>query len=150
MTGPNLAGVVGTTTTYDYESLEEAFPEVDAGVEPYGTRILVQIRSPKSKTKGGIIVPNDSRETELWNTQVAKVICLGPVAFKNRDTLEEWPEGAWCQPGTYVRVPKYGGDRWYVPVPDSKVNAQALFTLFKDTDIIGKITCDPLEVVAFL
>ena len=79
MTGPNLAGVVGTTTTYDYESLEEAFPEVDAGVEPYGTRILVQIRSPKSKTKGGIIVPNDSRETELWNTQVAKVICLGPA-----------------------------------------------------------------------
>ena len=138
-----------SSVMYNYEGIEEAFPEADAGVRPFGHRVLVQIRSAKEKTTGGIIIPNDTQETELWNTQVAKVIMLGPVAFKNRDTLETWPEGEWCQPGMYVRVPKYGGDRWYVPVSDTK-NTQALFTLFKDTDIIGEITGNPLDVVAFL
>ena len=98
-----------------YEGLEEAFPEVDAGANPYGSGVLVQIRTPKKVTAGGLIVPEESRETELWNTQVAKVIMLGPVAFKNRDTLEPWPEGDWCQAGTFIRCPKYGGDRWQVP-----------------------------------
>lgn len=132
----------------NYSGLDEAFPEVDPGIRPFGHRVLVQIRSAKDRTQGGIIIPNDSRETELWNTQVAKVITLGPVAFKNRDSLERWPEGDWCQPGAYVRVPKYGGDRWYVPLPDSK--EQALFTLFKDTDLIGEVTGNPLDIVAFL
>lgn len=139
-----------TSLTYSYEGLAEAFPEVDSGVKPYGHRVLVQIRTAKSRTAGGIIIPNDTRETELWNTQVAKVITLGPVAFKNRDTLESWPEGEWCQPGIYVRVPKYGGDRWYVPVPGSDAKVQALFTLFKDTDLIGEVTGNPLDVVAFI
>lgn len=133
---------------YYYENLEEAFPDADPGAKPYGHRVLVQVRSPKTRTKGGLFVPKESRETEIWNTQVAKVIMLGPVAFKNRDTLEPWPEGDWCKPGTYVRIPKYAGDRWYVPVSGSA--EQALFTFFKDLDLIGEITCNPLDVVAFL
>lgn len=132
---------------FHYESLEEAFPEVDAGLQPYGSRLLVQIRTPKSRSKGGILLGNETKETELWNTQVAKVIALGPVAFRNRDTLEAWPEGDWCKPGEFVRVPKYGGDRWFVSLPNGD---QALFTLFKDLDIIGRVTCDPLSVVAFI
>ena len=139
-----------STVTYDYEGLADAFPKADPGVKPYGHRVLVQIRSAKSRTAGGIIIPNDSRETELWNTQIAKVITLGPVAFKNRDTLEPWPEGDWCEPGIYIRVPKYGGDRWYVPIPDAPKGTQALFTLFKDTDIIGEVTGNPLDIVAFI
>jgi co-chaperonin GroES (HSP10) len=99
-------------------------------------------------TRGGIIVPEEARETEQWNTQVSKVILLGPVAYRNRDTLELWPEGLWVQPGTFVRCPKYGGDRWEVPVPSSA--DPALFVLFNDLDLGGEITGDPLEMVAFL
>lgn len=138
----------------DYDGIEQAFPEVDPGLQPYGSRILVQIRSPRTVTKGGIFIPDDSRDTEFWNTQVAKVVSLGPVAFKNRDTLEPWPEGVWCQVGTYVRVPKYGGDKWFVDLPgaqSSRVGVdRACFTLFNDLDIIGEITTDPMEVIAYL
>jgi co-chaperonin GroES (HSP10) len=131
--------------------LEQAFPEVDPGCKPYGSRLLVQIRSPKRHTAGGIIVPNESRDTELWNTQVAKVIAIGPLAFKNRETLEPWPEGNWCEPGTFIRVPKYGGDRWEVAIDPSKPQGEkALFVIFPDLDIVGEYTGNPLDVVAFL
>lgn len=131
-----------------YASLEQAFPEVPSGLTPFGDKILVQIRTPARQTKGGIFVPEESRETEQWNTQVAKVIALGPTAFRNRDTLEPWPEGILAEPGAFVRVPKYGGDRWEVPVPGS--SDSALFVLFRDLDIAGKIEGDPLDMVAYL
>lgn len=145
---------IGGKTQLNYDSIDQAFPYVDAGLVPYGTRVLVQKRSPRTVTKGGIIVPDDARDTEFWNTQVAKVIALGPVAFKNRETLQEWKEGAWCREGTYVRVPKYGGDKWFVDLPGAEASRigvdKACFVLYNDLDIIGEITCDPMEVVAYL
>jgi hypothetical protein len=69
------------------------------------------------------------------------------VAFKNRTTLESWPEGDWCQVGDFVRVAKYGGDRYEVPVNS---NESAMFVIFNDLDIIGKVLTDPLKIKAFI
>lgn len=129
------------------EEMMEAFPEADSGVIPFGSRVLVQIRTPKSKTKGGIILTRDTMDTEKWTTQVAKVISVGPLAFKNRNTQEAWPEGDWCKAGDFVRVPKYGGDRWEVPITRDN---SAMFVIFNDLDIIGQVTGDPLAVKAFI
>lgn len=145
MSSSNVAEI---RPAFNYSGLDEAFPSVDPGLKPFGSRVLVQIRTPKTKSAGGIILHSDTRETDLWNTQVARVIALGPCAFCNRDTLAQWPEGPWCVPGAFVRVPKYGGDRWWVPVPGR--NEQAMFVLFNDLDLIGEVTCDPLSVVAFI
>lgn len=134
------------TQTYE-DALAEAFPAVNAGIQPFGSRVLVQIRTPKTKTTSGIIIDTGSRDTEKWNTQVAKVISHGPVAYRNRNTLEAWPEGGWAHPGDYVRVPKYGGDRWEVPLPNGE---SALFVIFNDLDIIGKVEGDPLSIRAFI
>jgi co-chaperonin GroES (HSP10) len=134
------------TTTYE-DALGEAFPAVDAGVQPFGSRVLVQIRTPRKVTKGGIILATDTKDTEKWNTQVAKVISVGPLAYKNRDTQQAWPEGDWCKPGDFVRVPKYGGDRWEVPLTKDD---SAMFVIFNDLDIIGKVTGDPLAIKAFI
>ncbi len=128
-------------------ALKEAFPAVDAGIQPFGSRVLVQIRNPKQTTASGIIIDAGSKDTEKWNTQVAKVIALGPLAFKNRNSMEPWPEGAWCQPGDFVRVAKYGGDRWEVPYAQHET---ALFVIFNDLDIIGRVTGDPLAIRAFI
>jgi co-chaperonin GroES (HSP10) len=128
-------------------SLEEAFPSHDPGVQPFGSRVLCQLRTSRTKTKGGVMLIEETRETEKWNTQVAKVIALGSLAFRNRTTMEPWPEGNWCNPGDFIRVPKYGGDRWEVDLPDGET---AMFILFNDLDVVGKITGDPLEMKAFL
>lgn len=134
-------------TTTSENALVEAFPAVNAGIQPFGSRVLVQIRTPKRKSSGGIIIDTGSRDTEKWNTQVAKVISLGPLAFKNRTTMEAWPEGDWCKVGDYVRVAKYGGDRWEVPMENGE---SAMFVIFNDLDIIGQVTGDPLAVRAFI
>lgn len=134
-------------TTTSENALAEAFPAVDAGIQPFGSRVLVQIRNPKQRTASGIIIDSGSKDTEKWNTQVAKVISVGPLAFKNRNTMESWPEGSWCAPGEFVRVAKYGGDRWEIALPDGDV---ALFVIFNDLDIIGRVTGDPLAIRAFI
>ena len=146
---------------FAYDSLEEAFPTVDPLVEPFGSRVLVQIRTPKTKTKAGLHLITDARDTEFWATQVAKVRAIGPNAFKDRRTNEYWPEGAWCQVGDFIRVPKFGGDRWTVKVPKAAAaatpgvilpdeNYEALMVIFNDTDVIGRITGDPLAIKAFI
>ena len=128
-------------------AIEMAFPVADPGVQPFGSRVLVQIRNPKQKTSGGILIDLGSQETEKWNTQVARVVSVGPLAFKNRDTMAAWPEGDWCKDGDFVRVPKYGGDRWEVDLDDRGV---AMFVIFNDLDIVGKVTTDPTKIRAFI
>lgn len=129
--------------------LREAFPAVDPGAKPLGARVLVQLRRTKKKTtSAGIILVEETREAEKWNNMVAKVIELGPLAFKKRDTMEPWPEGSWCQAGDYLRVPKWGGDRWEVPVPGEE--EPALFMVLNDHEVIAKVTGDPLQMRAFV
>jgi len=134
------------TTTYE-NALAEAFPAVNAGIQPFGSRVLVQIRSPKQRTASGIILDSGTKDTEKWNTQIAKVVSVGPLAFKNRNTMDSWPEGSWCKEGDYVRVAKYGGDRWEVNLPNGE---SALFVIFNDLDIIGRVEVDPLSIRAFI
>lgn len=132
---------------YDYASLEEAFPFAEPGVEPFGSRVLVQIRTPKKKTAGGIILTTDTTDTDKWNTQAAKVIAVGPLAFHNRNTMQPWPEGSWCAPGDFVRVPKYGGDRWEVEIEGDE---KAMFVIFDDLNLVGRIVEDPRKMKAFI
>jgi len=129
-----------------------AFPSVDPGAKPLGGRILVQLRRTKKKaTSAGIILVEETKETEKWNNMVAKVISIGPLAFKHRDTMQPWPEGAWCEVGDYLRVPKWGGDRWEVKVPgDDDLEDPALFMILNDHEVIAKVTGDPLAMRAFL
>lgn len=148
--------------SYSYDSLEEAFPEADPGLIPFGNDVLVQIRSPRTRSAGGLYIVEETRETQLWNTQVAKVIAYGQVAFRNRGTLEPWPEcldededghdrfRPWARIGSYVRVPKYGGDRWWVDAPDHP-DGKALFVLFTDLDLKGQVPeAKVLDVVAYI
>ena len=129
--------------------LRDAFPAVDPGAKPLGARILVQLRRTKKKTtNAGIILVEETREAEKWNNMVAKVIDIGPLAFKKRDTMEPWPEGSWCEVGDYLRVPKWGGDRWEVEV--SGEEEPALFMVLNDHEVIAKITGDPLTMRAFV
>ena len=81
---------------------------------------------------------------------VAKVIDIGPLAFKKRDTMEPWPEGSWCDVGDFLRVPKWGGDRWEAKVPGQKDEDPALFMILNDHEVIAKVTGDPLAMRAFV
>ena len=129
-----------------------AFPSVDPGAKPRGGRILVQLRRTKKKaTSMGIILVEETKETEKWQNMVARVVEIGPLAFKHRETMLPWPEGSWCAVGDYIRVPKWGGDRWEVKVPgEDELEDSALFMVLNDHEVIAKLTGDPLAMRAFL
>jgi len=135
----------------DSAELAWAFPSVDPGAKPLGGRILVQLRRTKKKTSGsGIILVEETKETEKWQNMVAKVIDIGPLAFKHRDTMKAWPEGSWCDVGDFVRIPKWGGDRWEAPVPNEPDEDPALFAVFNDHEVIAKVLGNPLTMKAYL
>lgn len=135
---------------FDQAEIDWAFPNVDPGNAPLGGRVLVQLRRTKKKTAGKIILVNETKETEKWNGQVAKVVAIGPLAYRHRDTMELWPEGTWAAVGDYVRVPKWGGDRWEVPDPTNPDEDSALFMIMNDHELITKVTGDPLSVKAYI
>ena len=141
-----------STVASSEAELAWAFPSVDPGAKPLGGRILVQLRrTMKKATSAGIILIEETKETEKWQNMVAKVIEIGPLAFKHRDTMQAWPEGSWCSVGEYIRVPKWGGDRWEVKVPgEDELEDPALFMVLNDHEIIAKLTGDPLAMKAFL
>jgi co-chaperonin GroES (HSP10) len=128
--------------------MKAAFPDVHPGIIPFGYNVLLQLRTPKVVSRGGIIIPDDARDAERFRVQTGLVRAFGPSAFRNRNTMESWPEGAWCSEGDFVRCPLYGGDRWLVPLKDYENKEDvAVFIICKDTDLIGLVMRDPLDIV---
>ena len=144
---PTLSGSEGVP---DQQELQWAFPEVNPGQQPFGGRVIVQLRRIK-KTTGRIILVSETKDTEKWQNMIGRVVSIGPLAFKNRETMASWPEGSWAQVGDYVRVPKWGGDRWEraVPTEDEKEDP-VLFMTINDHELIAKVTDDPLSFKAYV
>lgn len=128
-------------------TLDELFPPgVDCGFTPFGSRVVVQLRGVKSTTKSGIILASSTKDSEAWNTQVARIVKLGPLAFCKRDSGEPWAEGVWAKVDDYVRVPRWGGDRWSV----KHEGAEVVFLVLNDHELIGRIEGDPLKVRSYV
>lgn len=125
----------------DFETLEEAFPECVSGVVPLGARILLQLKSIKKASKGGILLVKETRETESAQSMIAKVIAIGPLAFLNRETAEAWKEGAWVAVGDYCRVPRWSGDRFSVPHPTDDQD-EVSFQVMNDFELFAKVDPD--------
>jgi co-chaperonin GroES (HSP10) len=121
----------------DTRSEEECFPPIDTGIEVAGDRVLVQLRREKSTSKGGIILVDETRQTLRFNETVAKVIQIGPLAYKSPEDLTPWPEGNWCNVGDLVRTIKYGGDRFVVQ-PDDE-GSPVVFITLQAREIISRI-----------
>lgn len=131
-------------------TVEEAFPKVDPLHEPCQNLVLVQYPKPKTKTRSGLILAEETRKIVQANIVIVKVIAVGPVAFKNRETLVPWPEGASCAVGDFIRVGKYDPDKWEVPLGKNQEDGVVIFGLVDDTAIRAKVTGDPLSIVAYV
>lgn len=136
-----------TFTDTNFQTMGQAFPEVDPSCVPLGNRVMVQIRRTSTHTRGGIQLVEETKDTVKWNGQVARVHALGPIAFRNRETAESWPEGMWVKEGDFIRVPRWGGDRIEVKAKDGE---PVVFVCFQDHEIISKVTGDPLAMKTYI
>ena len=143
--------ILGSEGVPDEQELKWAFPDVSPGQKPFGGRVVVQLRRIKKTTASKIILVAETKETEKWQNMIGRVVEIGPLAFKNRETMESWPEGSWASVGDYVRVPKWGGDRWEREVPNEEGNEDpVLFMTINDHELIAKVTDDPLSFKAYV
>ena len=146
---PTIDGKEGLS---DPAELAWAFPDVKPGQRPFGGRVIVQLRRIK-KTAGRIIIVDETKESEKWNNMIGKIVAIGPLAFKNRDTMQPWAEGSWAEIGDFVRVPRWGGDRWERMDPnetDEALKEPVLFMTINDHELIAAVTDDPLSFKAYV
>ena len=71
-----------------------------------GFNVLIRPVSIKAKTKGGILLPDSTRDDMAYLTTVGRVLAIGELAYKDND---KFPTGAWCEKGDYVCYGKYTG-----------------------------------------
>jgi len=84
----------------------------DPGVLPDlpGYHILVRPISIKETTKGGILLPDSTREDISYLTTVGRVLKLGELAYQDPD---KFPNGAWCKKNDYIAYGKHVGQKLF-------------------------------------
>ena len=75
-----------------------------------GYHILIRPISIKSKTKGGILLPDSTREDISYLTTVGRVLKLGNLAYQDQD---KFPNGSWCQENDYIAYGKHAGQKLF-------------------------------------
>jgi len=114
------------------------FPVVDPGREPLGNKITVQLMLVPKK-KGSIILAADTQDFNKNSTVVCRVIKIGQIAYRDRTSGETWKEGAWCDVGDVVLMPRYGGhNRVEIPLADDP-DQTVIFCTYNDYDVIDKV-----------
>jgi co-chaperonin GroES (HSP10) len=120
--------------------IDEHFPSVPYGGKPPGAYILVQLRMVRTKTSGGIFLSDETRDFNRSQTCLGILRETGPIAFKNRETGQPWPEGVWAKTGDLVMVRRHEGRRFEVPIPSTE--ERALFVVLSDNNLDWVVDAD--------
>ena len=102
---------------------------------PSGWRLLVLPFSPREKTKGGILIAQESLDKLRIATNCGYVLSMGPLAYHDR---EKFPTGPWCKKGDWVIFARYAGSR--LPIEGGEVR------ILNDDVVLGTIK-DPESVL---
>ena len=108
---------------------------VDELPEPSGWRLLVLPFTPKDKTKGGILIAQESLDRLRIATNCGYVLKMGPLAYKDKDKFETGP---WCKKGDWVIFARYAGSR--LPIEGGEVR------ILNDDEVLGTIK-DPESIL---
>ena len=104
---------------------------------PSGWRLLVLPFSPREKTKGGILIAQESLDKLRIATNCGYVVSMGPLAYHDK---EKFPTGPWCKKGDWVIFARYAGSR--LPIEGGEVR------ILNDDEILGTIK-DPESVLHY-
>ena len=100
---------------------------VDELPEPSGYRILVLPFTPKNKTKGGILVSQETLDKARIATTCGYVLKMGDLAYKDKDKFGE----PWCKKGDWVIFARYAGSR--LPIEGGEVR------ILNDDEVLGTV-----------
>ena len=103
--------------------------------EPTGYRLLVLPYSGPKKTKGGVILSDQTAETIQMTTVCAYVLKLGPLAYQDKD---KFPTGAWCKKGDWIIFGRYAGSRFKIEGAEVRIlnDDEIIATISNPEDIL--------------
>ena len=128
----------GLLDKYEKEPVKEVTKETTKLPQPTGWRILVLPFTPKEKTKGGIIIAQESLDKARIATNCGYVVKMGPMAYGDK---EKFPTGPWCKEKDWVIFARYAGSR--LPIEGGEVR------LLNDDEVLGTIK-DPESVLHYI
>ena len=136
MTKPKL---IVPKHVWDGAQAEKKKNEVEKIPQPSGWRLLVLPFTPKEKTKGGIIIAQESLDKARIATNCGYVVKMGPMAYGDK---EKFPTGPWCKEGDWVIIARYAGSR--IKIEDGELRIlnddEVLGTVDSPEDILGVYT----------
>ena len=76
--------------------------------QPTGWRILVLPFKMGEKTKGGILMGQDTLEKQQVASQCGNVLAMGPDCYHDK---RRYKQGPWCKVGDWIMFARYAGSR---------------------------------------
>ena len=105
MTKPKL---IVPKHVWDGAQAEKKKNEVEKIPQPSGWRIVLFPLKLQGKTKGGVLLTDDTVTESQVTTNICKVLKMGPECYKDK---EKFPSGPWCKEGDWVLITRYAGSR---------------------------------------
>ncbi len=103
--------------------------------KPTGWRIVILPYKGTGKTKGGVILSDQTVEMQSVSTTCGYVLAVGPDAYKD---LNRFPEGPWCKEKDWVIFGRYAGSRLSIEGGEIRIlnDDEILATIENPEDIL--------------
>ena len=93
---------------WDGAQAEKKKDELEKVPQPSGWRMVLFPLKLQGKTKGGVLLTDDTVTESQVTTNICKVLKMGPECYKDK---EKFPSGPWCKEGDWVLITRYAGSR---------------------------------------
>ena len=105
--------------------------------KPTGWRMLVLPFRMDEKTKGGVLLGNETLDRQQVASQCGNVLAMGDACYKDK---ERYPNGPWCKVGDWVVFARYAGSRIEIEGGEVRLlnEDEVLATVQDPTDILHK------------
>ncbi len=126
------------TDAYKEGSLDaEKIPEsvLDRIPKPTGWRIVILPYRGAAKSKGGILLADQTIEKITVATTCGYVLSVGPLAYAD---AAKFPTGPWCKPGDWIIFGRYAGARMNIDGGEIRI--------LNDDEILATIN-DPEDIL---
>ncbi len=102
--------------------------------DPTGWRLLVLPYKGQGKTKGGVILADQTMEERSYTTVTGLVLKIGPDCYKDET---RYPNGPWCKKGDWIIFGRYAGSRFGIEGGEVRIlNEDEIIAVVKDPEDI--------------
>lgn len=130
---PSLDDAYAEDGSLDVEKLEGSV--LDRIPRPTGWRIIILPYRGAGKSKGGIVLADQTREKQQVTTVCGYVLAVGDLAYKDEG---KFPNGPWCAKGDWVIFGRYAGAR--IGLDGGEIR------ILNDDEILARIN-DPEDIL---